>query len=294
MNDQDRLEILGGKAAGERVALDPTRANLVGTSRSAAVRLLDKGVFFKHATLEPTGAGWVVLEGLASARITVNGEPLAPGKGRLLVDGDVLAFADVEARFRAGAARPSAADPADPGPDAELVRLREQRRALGDELVTLVQRLHAGELGRLRHELDQAREERDAAQRRAAALDDALRDLVLRHNDQEQAYDVVYRAKLASFSDPGPELRLALEAEARRAGLDGEKRRLEDEVAALRREGAAQEAAYLARLEALRRRLAELEASQAEAVAQLTRAQEDLREAELDLRDARERLARPT
>ncbi|MCO5169547.1 MAG: FHA domain-containing protein [Planctomycetes bacterium] len=287
------IEVLTGSSGGHAFPLDPGRENLVGTSRAASVRLLDKGVFFKHARLEPTAAGWVLLEGLASARVTVNGEPLAPGKGRLLRDGDLVTFGDVQARFLAGPPAPSAADlrPGD-DPAGEVIRLRERNRLLDDEVGALVARLHAGEAGRLRAELEQARDERDAAQRRAASLEDAMADLVRRHNDEAQAYDLVYRAKLANYREAGPEVRLLLEGDALRAGLAQTKRELEADVAALRRAAAEAEAAHLAQVGALRERVAALEAAEGEARGQLGRLNGELRDAALDLQDAREALAR--
>ena len=254
-----RIEITSGASAGESVQLEGGRAHLIGSSSGATLRLRDKGVFFKHAFLEPGDAGWVLLPALASAKVVVGGEPVERGAGRVLRHGDRLSVGPVELRFVVEA----------PARGEGEVELLARTRLLEDEVGELRARLRAGPLGLALAEAAAARDEARAAQRRARRADEALAAEVERNTAGAHVRDMVYRGKLERVSEADPAFRLLAEGEARRVALRRERDELNDQLAASRREADAEEARLSAELGELRRRVAQLEQEHAAATEQL-------------------------
>jgi len=83
-------------ADGQRIVLDRDLIT-VGRQSDCQVVVDDHNVSRRHAEIRRTTAGWVVTDRGSTNGTKVNGEKVV--NGRLLVDGDVVAFGSAHARF---------------------------------------------------------------------------------------------------------------------------------------------------------------------------------------------------
>ena len=83
-------------ADGQRIVLDQDLI-MVGRQSDCQVMIDDHNVSRHHAEIRRTTAGWVITDRDSTNGTKVNGEKVV--NGRLLVDGDVVAFGSAHARF---------------------------------------------------------------------------------------------------------------------------------------------------------------------------------------------------
>ena len=81
---------------GQRIVLDQDLI-MVGRQSDCQVMIDDHNVSRHHAEIRRTTAGWVITDRDSTNGTKVNGEKVV--NGRLLVDGDVVAFGSAHARF---------------------------------------------------------------------------------------------------------------------------------------------------------------------------------------------------
>jgi len=81
---------------GQRIVLDQDLI-MVGRQSDCQVMIDDHNVSRRHAEIRRTTAGWVITDRDSTNGTKVNGEKVV--NGRLLVDGDVVAFGSAHARF---------------------------------------------------------------------------------------------------------------------------------------------------------------------------------------------------
>lgn len=83
-------------ATGERITLTSDLAT-VGRQSDCHIVIDDHNISRKHAEIRRTTAGWVVTDRGSTNGVKVNGEKIV--NGRLLVDGDTIAFGSSHVRF---------------------------------------------------------------------------------------------------------------------------------------------------------------------------------------------------
>ena len=81
---------------GQRIVLDREQ-NTIGRQSDCQVVIDDHNVSRRHAEISRTTAGWVVTDRGSTNGTKVNGEKVV--NGRLLADGDVVAFGSAQTRF---------------------------------------------------------------------------------------------------------------------------------------------------------------------------------------------------
>ena len=95
---------------GEQVPLDASVVT-IGRSRDRTIMIDDNRVSRAHATIGPSGGGWVVTDQGSSNGTRVGGQELAPNQPRPLRAGDVIGVGPVDLRVAARAG----VDAAEPG-----------------------------------------------------------------------------------------------------------------------------------------------------------------------------------
>lgn len=276
-----KIDIQTGDRAGESVELPDTGEALVGTSKKATVRLLDKGVAFKHARFLAGETGFRLVDERSHTGTFVNGERLERGQARLLRDGEGLKFGPVEAKFTISTPAPTrvADDESDPAAlHAALAALYLRTRDAEDEVIRLS--ASAPDRSLLEAELDQLRAKQEILTERVAERDEAIRALEERREDDTNRLDLLYRQPLEYGTEVPAEV-LQLQTEFTNASA--EVRELRQELQALRESSTRREDALLAERETLGQERAQARARAESAQADLEEQAAELRELEAEL-----------
>lgn len=169
------LEVMNGRAAGQSLHLDGNGEWILGTRRSAALTLRDRGVAFTHAIITGRGGDYEIKNRADKSQTLVNGQSV--GRGMPLRDGDTITLGTTELRFTDDApAAPAAATertasapqqpPAEAQPDSPFEPIPAAEHTGGTVSVS--------EINQLREEKAQTQANLDALRQAVAAREGSL------------------------------------------------------------------------------------------------------------------------